>query len=100
MKSSKRTQIPEDWTIPEDYKEFPKSRGWVDASINEQAERFHDYHMMHGSLMASWKAAWRTWVRRAEEYGKVTKVSKGGMDPEALDRAWKASFGTERPKIQ
>ena len=51
----------------------------LDAGLNVDAEvkRFIDHHEAKGSLMASWPAAWRTWVSNAVAFGKGTNAQSG-----------------------
>lgn len=67
-KSSKRTPIIEEWQPDERGREFAASLGVPDS----QVAAFVDHHMMHGNLMASWPAAWRTWCRNAVRFGAAT----------------------------
>lgn len=41
---------------------FATDRGWDAGRIAFETERFIAHHEKSGSLMASWPAAWRTWV--------------------------------------
>ena len=68
-KTAKRTQIGEDWQLSNDDKAFAESLGIDWAVIGPE---FHDYHQMHGSLMASWHAAWRYWCRNQVRFGRAT----------------------------
>lgn len=45
------------------------------AAIEEQCEEFVLHHTKCGSLMASWPAAWGTWIHRAPRY---TQPPRGG----------------------
>ena len=64
----RRTQISDDWTLN------PKNRQWAEAYANVagveidwglEADQFVDHHKKVGTVFADWKAAWRTWVRKA-----------------------------------
>lgn len=66
FKTSNRTRISEDWQPSDKDREFA-ARLEVDA--DRASEHFRDYHLMHGSLMASWPAAWRTWCRNQAKWG-------------------------------
>ena len=40
-------------------------------AVEVELRRFIDHHTAHGSLMADWQAAWRTWVGKAVEFGRA-----------------------------
>ena len=69
-RSKNRTGISENWETNGDQKLFATELG-VDPS--EEEPKFRDYHLAHGSLMADWAAAWRTWCRNAAKYSKARK---------------------------
>lgn len=57
----------------------------------EEWEHFEDYHRAHGSLMADWPAAWRTWCRnwrkraawaRGNGYARIARRLSGEIDGE------------------
>lgn len=60
--SSKRTVIP-DWAgdSPDASKAYDAS-GLPDGEYETILAAFRNHHKQHGSLMADWDAAWRTWV--------------------------------------
>jgi len=43
----------------------------VGVDPKQIADAFKDYHLAHGSLMADWHAAWRTWVRNSIKFSKA-----------------------------
>jgi hypothetical protein len=54
------------------------------------ARGFIDHHEAKGSVMASWQAAWRTWVGKAIEYGHGKPAANTGGDT-----SWLAATGFE-----
>lgn len=65
--------------------DFVPSEAGVSAArangLDVQAElrRFIDHHTAHGSTMADWQAAWRTWCGRAVEFGRAKPQNAAGM---------------------
>lgn len=63
--TANRSRIPEGWQPDDAGKAYATARRipWV-----SEAEKFRNYHEARGTLMASWPAAWRTWVGNAVQY--------------------------------
>lgn len=55
---------------------YAESKGYPKQWVSEQWERFRDYHIREGSLMADWPAAWRTWVQNAKKFNGVNDHGK------------------------
>lgn len=68
-KASPRSQIDPDWRPRPEDREFARQRGHDDASIDRMHGHFVDYHLAKGSLMKSWSAAFRTWIRNDTSFG-------------------------------
>jgi hypothetical protein len=77
-RSKKRTGISENWETNGDQKLFATELG-VDPA--EEEPKFRDYHLAHGSLMADWAAAWRTWCRNAAKYARIRKPGPPLLQP-------------------
>jgi hypothetical protein len=81
-----RSRIPADWTPSDDLIEAMNAKHpGIDAA--SLVDRFRDFHISKGSLMADWNAAFRTWC------GKETPRA----NPASLDqrRAWIAALTDE-----
>jgi hypothetical protein len=52
--------------------ELAKQNGWPDP--RRELDAFKDYHLAHGTLMADWEAAFRTWLRNALAWGKSKPI--------------------------
>lgn len=93
-KSSRRTMIPDQWRPSADDVAFAESKGVVD--VEDLVGEFQDYHAAHGTLMLSWSAAWKTWVRGQVRFGRATgqrtmplfSVVASGNDDEYGAKAW------------
>lgn len=69
-RTSHRTRIGESWAPSAADIAFAERHG-IDP--DQIADAFRDYHLMHGSLMASWAAAWRTWCRNQTKWERKAK---------------------------
>lgn len=47
-------------------------KGWPDPRT--ELDAFKDYHLAHGSLMADWEAAFRTWMRNSTRWDKKPRM--------------------------
>lgn len=63
-----RTRLPPDFSISDRMVVLAKEKGW--PSPASEIEAFKDYHLAHGSLMADWEAAFRTWLRNCGRFNK------------------------------
>jgi hypothetical protein len=52
--------------------------GLVNGHFREQWQKFRDYHLSRGSLMADWSAAWRTWTSNISQFSGSSRHSSGG----------------------
>lgn len=74
----KATRLPEDWTLPENY------RAWAltlldDATIQWEADKFADYWWScpgQRGVKLNWLATWRNWCRRVYEQQSVSRGTK------------------------
>lgn len=74
-RTKKRTRIAEDATPTDADREFALARV-PDMDVDSTYTRFRDHHLKVGSLMADWRAAWRTWVGKItdEGFGYVRRI--------------------------
>lgn len=70
-----KTALPPDWRLPDDGWSYAAGKGLTGDRIEQEAEKFRDYHLSRGNVMADWAAAWRTWVGNA---GKFSAPVAGG----------------------
>lgn len=64
-KTSNRSRIKPTWQPSADDRLYAEERG---LPVEDTADAFRDYHMAHGTLMADWAAAWRTWARNQVKF--------------------------------
>lgn len=67
-RASPRTKLTADFTPPDAWCEFAIKKGFLGQEAAAMFQKFKDYHLSKGSVMADWTAAWRTWVRNELEY--------------------------------
>lgn len=75
----KKCAFPDDFLLTPPRLAYAESKG-VD-NPEDTLEHFRDYHLAHGSTMACWDAAWRTWCRNAVRFGAPRRA--GVVQPEA-----------------
>ena len=68
--SRRRTKVPEDFH-PNDA--GLKAAELAGIDVDSEVAQFVDRHTATGDVMADWQAAWRTWVRKAVEFGRAGK---------------------------
>ena len=68
-RTAKRRPISEGWRPSADDAAFAEALG---LDVEVEAAMFLDYHLANGTLMLDWHAGWRTWCRRAVEFGRAT----------------------------
>jgi len=61
---AKRTPTPltAQWVLPEEGCSFAAAKGWPQARIDTEEQRFRDYWLASGKAKADWAATWRNWV--------------------------------------
>jgi hypothetical protein len=65
--TSRRTLIPEDFEVSDSIMDMVAERGWPDPRT--EVQKFKDYHIARGTLMADWEAAFRTWLTNSLGFG-------------------------------
>lgn len=75
-RAPKRVALPDNFPDPELRREahrywLSKSRADLAGDVQGQVDQFCDHHQSRGSTMASWPAAWRTWMRNALKFTRV-----------------------------
>ena len=69
--------LPEGW-IPNDKNvQDAIERGFSETEINDEADRFGNFHRSKQNRFRDWDAAWRTWLGNARKFGN-TQRGKGG----------------------
>jgi hypothetical protein len=61
-RAKRRTRIDQNWQPSESGLSSASSRGMSESDIRREVPRFVNHHVSKGSVMASWDAAWITWI--------------------------------------
>ena len=62
--------LPEGWVPSDRNIQDALSKGLSEKDIQDEADRFRDYHYSKQSRFRDWDAAWRTWIGNALRYRK------------------------------
>ena len=69
----KKRAIPDDFKASPRIVELARQNGWPNPE--SELDAFRDYHLAHGSIMADWEAAFRTWLRNRARWDKPGQIS-------------------------
>lgn len=75
--------LPDAWVPNDTNIADAEKRGFSQQEINDEADRFGNYHRSKQSQFRDWNAAWRTWLSNARKFGKG-----GGMARQAEPRGY------------
>jgi hypothetical protein len=71
-----KTKMKEGW--------MPKKQTILDmlstcpgVDVRYEKDKFVDYYLSNGGMSANWEAAFRNWIRRADEYRKQKEIRTG-----------------------
>lgn len=93
--NTRGTRLPQDWTLPKPWGLWACERGWPEAAVREEAEKFRDYWVARpgrDGTKLDWAATWRNWIRNAKPPAGVTIAATAGVVP---DRWWTTPDGIE-----
>jgi hypothetical protein len=89
--------LPEDWTLPPEWRAYARDKGLTDPQIDAIAEDFQAYWLSGnatgGGLKADWPATWQSRVRELKNSNRLPKVTGNGAHPvksDALDHIRRA----------
>ena len=72
-----KKQISEDW-VPSHATLERMTELFPGVDIQYEQEKFVDYYLSNGGVSANWEAAFRNWIRRADEYARSRGVKESG----------------------
>ncbi len=67
LAAKRRKRIPPDFVPSDSGVELARQKG---IALNDELQKFTDYHTARGSVMSDWQAAWRTWVSNAKTFAR------------------------------
>jgi uncharacterized protein YdaU (DUF1376 family) len=67
-KAKRAVSLPKDWVPSDKNIEDARARNFTDQEIEDEANRFRDYHLARGTTFKDWNAAWRTWLGNVRRY--------------------------------
>jgi len=69
------SRLPENWTLPDDFMAFAKSKGLSEGQAHAEAEKMRDWSLASPKgVKLDWLATWRSWInRKIEEQGNGSK---------------------------
>jgi hypothetical protein len=76
VEAEKATRLPEPFDVSDEMFNFAASLGLDRNTILIEHEKFCDYYRASGKVMIDWTAAWRNWMRRANEFRKSRPKSR------------------------
>lgn len=88
---SRKTLIAADATISEAGIAYAAKEGVVNGSVGRLFEEFRDYHVARETKFADWEAAWRSWVRKRDQFAAPARQPQSKPSPlDAIDRVFGA----------
>jgi hypothetical protein len=76
-RTTAKRAISADWSLhPDDAIKFADK--YPKLSIEDEVEKFQDYHRAKGSKFVDWDAAFRNWCRNAEKFRAQAQGEKSG----------------------
>ena len=76
--------------------EAAKDRGFVNGSLKAQFDRWRDFHIGKGTMIADVEASFRTWLGNAVTYAQRDKAAGRHVAPEAKPRQLVGGSGPDR----
>ena len=65
---TKASRLPDDWVLPENYREWARGKGWHDPAINRQAARMLNWsRSSKNGAKLDWYRAWQNWIDGAQK---------------------------------
>lgn len=77
-KPKSETPLPADWQPNDKHREMAKAAG---LDVVRQSEQFRDHHTAKGSVFKNWDAAFRTWLRNAEDWRSGARLPLDASSP-------------------
>jgi len=90
-KKRKKVSISADWKPTDADRDYARSKGWPDARIDTEAERFRIHYLANAKPWADWHLVWCKWVTSSYQnsnvgHGGQQHGRRHGSVLDALDR--------------
>ena len=72
-----KSKMIEDW-MPSKKTILKMMADYPGVDIKYEKDKFVDYYLSNGGVSANWEAAFRNWIRRADEYGRKGETRGAG----------------------
>ena len=69
--------LPDGWIPSDKNVQDAIDRGFSDQEINDEADRFANFHSSKQNRFRDWDAAWRTWLGNARKFGTSKRGTSG-----------------------
>jgi len=73
-KPKRAIPLPDGWVPSDRNIQDAQDRKFMEREIQDEADRFRDYHHAKGTTFKDWDAGWRTWLGNARKF-----ATSGGM---------------------
>jgi hypothetical protein len=96
-KPTRTTPVPDSFEITDEIADWGERHGIPRWMLEDQVDAFLDHHRSKHNVFADWTAAFRTWIRKARQYGTLAppavangrasppgRMKHGGMTPQEL----------------
>jgi hypothetical protein len=89
------TPLPDGWEPTDDHRQLAADQG---VDCDHEAAKFADHAAANDRRQRDWDAAFRTWLRRARDYGATSsaRASPGSRGAQYADRYRQAAAAIER----
>jgi len=71
--------LPDDWVPSEKNIQDAHAKDFTDLEIQNEADKFRDYHLAKGTTFKDWDAGWRTWLRNTRKFSANSRVVVGAF---------------------
>jgi hypothetical protein len=74
-KASRAVRIPADFEVTDDMREWAIGKG-IRSPVDSETEKFRDHFTANGKPAKDWVAAWRNWMRKADEWSSQRRPAQ------------------------
>lgn len=74
-KQKRKSSLPDGWVPSDRNIQDAMEQQFTEREIQDEADKFADYHRAKGTIFADWDAGWRTWIRNTRRYGTSSRMA-------------------------